>query len=98
MQEVGAMLQRLELPALITVSKVEVSPDLKHAKVFITCLPSDEKTIEQVLEIIGDQRYDLQGEINRKLVMRVVPRMHFVIDHSQEYASRINDLLRKANE
>ena len=96
-QEIGAYLQKLELPSLTTISKVEVTPDLKWGKVWITVM-GDETKQETVLAILKAQLFDLQGELNRKFKMKFVPRVKFVIDHGQEYASHINDILRKANE
>lgn len=96
-QEIGAYLQKLELPSLTTISKVEVTPDLKWGKVWITVMGDDDKQAE-VLAILEENMFDLQGELNRKFKMKFVPRVKFVIDHGQEYASHINELLRKSNE
>lgn len=90
----GELLERLEMPSLTTISKVEVSPDLKHAKVWITILEGESKE-QQVLDFLEEEMYDLQGELNRKFTMRNVPRISFFVDHSEEYASHINELLRK---
>lgn len=96
-QEIGEYLLQLELPALTTISKVEVTPDLKWCKIWITVM-GDEKKQAEVLENLRSKLYDLQGELNRKLTMKFVPRVKFVIDHGEEYAAKINELLRKANE
>ncbi len=96
-QEIGAHLLQLELPALTTISKVEVTPDLKWASVWVTIM-GEEGIQLQVLEKLNESLYDLQGDLHRKLTMKFVPRIKFVIDHGEEYAAKINDLLRKANE
>ncbi|HEX9503649.1 MAG TPA: 30S ribosome-binding factor RbfA [Patescibacteria group bacterium] len=96
-QEIGDYLLQLELPALTTISKVEVTPDLKWCKVWITVM-GDEKLQAQVLETLREKLYDLQGELNRALAMKFVPKVKFVVDHGEEYAAKINDLLRKAKE
>ncbi len=94
-REAAAFLNQLELPHFTTVHKVEASPDLKHAKVWITILPDSPATNSQILELISQQLYVWQGELNRKLKMRNVPRMAFAVDHSTEYASHINQLLKQ---
>ncbi|MGE5392757.1 MAG: 30S ribosome-binding factor RbfA [Candidatus Saccharibacteria bacterium] len=93
-QTLGDMLERIDLPSMTTISKVEVSPDLKHAKVWITVLEGESKE-QQVLDFLANELYGLQGELNRKFTMRNVPRISFFVDHSEEYASHINELLRK---
>ncbi len=96
-QEVGEFLARMELPALTTISKVEVTPDLKWGKIWITVM-GDKKKQEEVLETLKEKMFDLQGELNRAMSMKIVPRIKFVIDHGEEYAAKINELLRKAHE
>lgn len=95
-QEVGIYLNLLELPALTTISKVEVTPDLKWCKVWLTVMGGKQYQ-NKVLEELEDNLYDIQGEINRKLEMKIVPRVKFVIDHGEEYAAHINELLKKAH-
>jgi ribosome-binding factor A len=97
-RHLGSAMQELELPFLVTISKVEVTPDLKHAKVWITVLPSGEENEAQVLDILASNRYELQGRLLKELVMKNVPRAHFEIDHSQEYAAHINEILKKNDE
>ena len=93
-KEVAQYLARTELPALTTISKVEITPDLKWGKIWITVM-GDALVHKQVLAELGEHMYDLQGELNRKLTMKFVPKIKFVIDHGEEYAAHINDLLRK---
>jgi len=97
-KEVGPMLIELELPGLVTVSKVETSDDLNHAKIWITVMPAGEHQEKEVLKLIGESLYKMQGELNRKLRMRAVPKIAFTIDHSEEYADHINKLIRKSKE
>ena len=96
-KEVGEFLIREELPSLTTISKVEVSPDLKWCKVWITIMGPTSKQ-EKVLNILKSEVVDLQHNLNRKLTMKFVPRISFVLDHGEEYAARINELLRKTHD
>src|SRR3989344_5233146 len=89
-KEIGPQLLALELPAMVTVSKVETTPDLKHAKVFITIFPSDKETEKGVMDAIHEALREMQTELNKKLTMKFVPRIAFKPDYSQEYASHIN--------
>lgn len=96
-EEVGDFLLHLELSALTTISKVDVTPDLKWCKVWITIL-GDIKTQKQVMSQLVKNLRDMQNGINQKLKMKFVPRISFVIDHGEEYADHINQLLKKTNE
>ncbi|MBX4191772.1 MAG: 30S ribosome-binding factor RbfA [Candidatus Doudnabacteria bacterium] len=96
-QEIGDYILLLELPALTTISKVEVTPDLKWCKTWITIM-GDQKNQDKVMDVLNENLRDLQKELNQNLTMRFVPKVKFVVDHGEEYAAKINELLRKAND
>lgn len=96
-KEIGDYLIQLELPALTTISKVEVTKDLKWCKMWITVM-GDKKIQDEVMNVLAENLYDLQGQVNRKLSMKFVPKIKFVLDHGEEYAAKINELLREAKE
>ncbi len=95
--EVGQFILHLELPALTTISKVQVTPDLKWCKVWITIM-GEEAVQNEILQILISHLKELQAGLVDKLTMKFVPRIKFVVDHGEEYASHINELLKKANE
>lgn len=97
-KEVGSMLKKLELPAMTTISKVEVAPDLKWSKIGITIFSKDPSEEQEVMRVLAEYLYDMQGELVQKFNMKNVPRIKFVIDKAEEYADKINRLLREANE
>ena len=96
-QEVGQFMTELELPSLTTISKVEVTPDLKWSKIWITIM-GDEVQQKETLGILRSKAREFQENLNHKLSMKFVPRIKFIIDHGEEYAAKINELLRKAKE
>lgn len=91
-------MQHLELPFLTTITRVEVSEDLKYAKVWISVLPAGEENEKQILATLKENIYDLQGGLNRKMETKITPRISFAVDHSGEYASHISDLIKKTHE
>jgi ribosome-binding factor A len=95
--EVGEYIKQLEVPALTTISRVEVTPDLKWCKVWVTIL-GDIKSQEKVLVVLNESLRHMQRELNQKMTMKFVPKIKFVVDHGEEYAARINELLRKTKE
>lgn len=75
---------------LLTITGVDVSPDLEHAKVYYSVVGQSE---DQVLPLLKGEIYELQGLLNRTLRMRKVPRIAFFADRSGEYAQHISQLI-----
>lgn len=96
--ELGRLLSEVELPHLTTIREIEVTPDLRFAKVWLSILPDTEETEGTILDLLQSQVYNWQGVLNRKLGMKIVPRISFAVDHSGEYASHINDLIKKTSD
>ena len=84
-----------EGPGIVTVSKVEASRDLKWAKVWISIIGGDDDRIFKILE---HHLYDIQGELNRSLSMKVVPRLQLFLDTSPRYAQHIDELIKQVHE
>lgn len=81
---------------LITVSGVEVTRDLAHAKVYVTLL--GEGDIEQSLTILRKASGFLRRELGRRMLMRQVPELRFLHDTSIETGFRMDELIREAVE
>ena len=50
------------------------------------------------MEIIKKNIYDIQGELNRKIDLKLIPRLQFFLDTSPRYAQHINELIKKVHE
>jgi ribosome-binding factor A len=79
-----------EHKALVTISKVEVTRDLRHAKVWLSILGGND---DAILKTIAQNTYAIQGEINRSLKMKLVPRLHFALDTSPRFAQHISEII-----
>ncbi|MCD4679844.1 MAG: 30S ribosome-binding factor RbfA [Bacteroidales bacterium] len=81
--------------AMITVTKVLVSPDLSIAKVYLSLFATNDK--DELLIKIKRQaksiRYDLGKKIRNQI--RVIPELHFFIDDSLDYIDNIDKLLEE---
>ncbi len=77
----------------VTVTRVEMSPDLCYAKVFVSVL-GDEQT--QAATFIGLERAlrFIRSELGRRIRLRQVPEIHFKPDDSIAQSQRINELLK----
>lgn len=93
-QELGRALTReIELPldTLVTVGRVDTSPDLEHTRVWLKIYPIEQS--DRVFEIIQRQIYFIQKVLNRRLVMKFTPKIVFEIDRSEDAADRILHVL-----
>lgn len=80
---------------LVTVSRVQISNDMRWAKVWISILGGDDK---KVFATIKRNIYDIQGEVNQELHMKLLPKLQFVLDTTPRYAQRIDELIREIHE
>jgi ribosome-binding factor A len=81
---------------MITVSEVEVSRDLAHAKIFITFYCDDQSKIKADMERLQDAKSFVRGLLGKRIRMRNVPAVHFFQDNSIMEGARISALVNKA--
>jgi ribosome-binding factor A len=79
---------------MVTITAVETSPELDHARVFINTLGDDEEK-EQAVEGLRSASPFIRSQLSRRLHIRRVPELHFQIDRVLEEANRIEALLRE---
>lgn len=93
-QEVATILSRdVEFPRsfFVTVSRAEVADDAESAKVWISVMPATHE--EAALKIIKAKIVDIQDILNKRLVMKFVPKLTFHVDSSTERAAQIMTIL-----
>ncbi len=80
---------------MVTVTRVNITPDLQQARIFLSVYPSTEKKdFERVLgEHGGHVRHELGNRIRYQL--RAVPELHFFMDDSLDYLDNIDRLLKQ---
>jgi ribosome-binding factor A len=97
-QEIGAMLagelKDPRLAGLATVTEVRVSPDLKQARVHVSVV-GDEAEKAAVLKGLTAAAGFIRHELSERLQMRRAPEVAFVLDRSEEYGQRIEELIRQ---
>jgi ribosome-binding factor A len=88
--------QELKDPAIgfVSLSDVEVTRDLSHAKVFITVFEPEKA--KESLQALSRAATFLRRRLGQELRLRHVPELHFVHDDSVEKGSHIDDLIAKA--
>jgi ribosome-binding factor A len=90
------LLQGLKDPRLhmATVSYVDMSPDLRHARVYISRLGSE---AEQDAALAGFERAAgfIRGQLSKRLKLRYIPQLTFVLDTGIAYGVRIASILNE---
>ncbi|MDO8494902.1 MAG: 30S ribosome-binding factor RbfA [bacterium] len=98
-EEIGKILLReldFDADAIVTVTRAIVSEDRNHAKIYVSVLPS--QFAEEAMEAIKKQVYFLQQALNKKMRIRPVPRIAFVLDRTEEEAARIEKIIDETKE
>ena len=77
----------------ITITEVNVSPDLKNAKVYIMPLGGENKF--EVLDSLNKANGRIKKFISNNINLRQIPKLQFRIDETFEYAKNIENILQK---
>ena len=100
-QEISQLLSRQikdpRLNAVVTITQVETSSDLRTARVFLSVL-GDQKTRESALEGIQSAATFLRRELRDRLTLRYTPFLTFVLDDSLENADHLLRLMDRIHE
>ncbi len=92
------LLKEADLPTdvLVTVSRVDTTPNLRAATIWIYSTPLEQG--QDVVELLQKQLYDLQGSLNKKLSLKPLPRIQLRLDEGASYAERIEKKLAELKE
>jgi len=95
-QEISELLQRQvkdpRLSNFIAVTEVSTSPDLKSAKIFVSCLDSEEKK-QETLNALTSASGFFRSELFKRLRLRHIPELSFQWDDSIERGSHLLQLI-----
>jgi ribosome-binding factor A len=78
-----------------TIMHVDVTPDLRHAKVFVSVM-GDEEEKQASVEALQRASGFIRGRVGREVTLKRLPELHFEIDRTLERAARIEELLDRA--
>ncbi len=77
---------------MTSISAVEVAPDLKTAKIFVSVL-GDDAAKENTMKGVKSAAPFLRSQLAKNLNLRNTPDLHFVLDDSIEYGIRMTNLI-----
>lgn len=78
----------------VTVTDVEVTPDLREARVFVSVLGEPGQAKESLAGLQSAAKY-IRGLLGRRIDLRVVPQLSFTLDRSLERGSRVLELMHE---
>jgi ribosome-binding factor A len=81
---------------LVTITAVEMTDDLKHARIFFSVV-GDEDARRRSLAGLQSAAGFLRREVGRRLQLRYAPELTFRLDPTPERAQRLTDLLHSTN-
>ena len=79
---------------MITITSVDVSPDMTHAKIFFTVLEKDK--LQDTLEGLKRSAGFLRAQLAKRVQMYTTPELRFVYDESVERGDRLSRLIDEA--
>jgi ribosome-binding factor A len=90
---VHAAVREHALPS-VSVSDVEITRDMAHAKVFVTALQAERSN--EAVKGLKEHAREIRFKLAHMVKMRHVPELHFHYDDSVDRGERIDQLLRSA--
>lgn len=81
---------------LVTVQQVDVTPDLKHAHVFVSAIGAAAEQ-HQAIAQLHSVRVEFQRELAKRVVLKYTPYLHFKLDAAAERGDRILQILSGLN-
>lgn len=81
---------------MTSVMAVEVTPDLKFAKIFISVLGSEEEK-EKTMEGLKKSASFARGQLARRMNLRNTPELTFILDNSIEYGVTMSKRIDEVN-
>lgn len=93
------IMKRLKDPRVgfVTITQVEVTRDLRRAKVYVSVMGSEEEKISS-LDGLRSAKSFIKRELGKRIRLKFMPELDFVYDGSMEHAFRIESILKELRE
>ena len=90
-------LKNPNLPSFVSISRVEVSRDLQHAKIFVSVIGEDAIKAKAV-RILKSSAGFIASSASKKVRLRYFPELVFILDDTVDKQMKINDLISSIEE
>ena len=95
--ELGQILQKEikdpRIAGLVSVTNVDVSPDLRRAKIFVSIYGNQDSERDAMLALASAKSF-MRHELGQRLALRYAPDLDIHLDHSLAYADQVSRLLK----
>ena len=85
------------IPEFISITNVDVSRDLKYAKVYVSIFQQNADK-EAAIKGLNNSAGFVRREIGRRVQLRYIPEFTFILDDGIKQGAYINDIIAKINE
>jgi ribosome-binding factor A len=86
-----------EPAVLVTVTAVDISPNLKQCHVYVSVIGASYQKSDVIAEL-EEHRTSLQRELSKRVVLKYTPHLHFKLDNSIERGSRVIEIIQDLDE
>ena len=99
-EEISLLVRKLKDPRIgfVTITGVEVTDNLRHAKVYVSVMGEDETARAETLEGLHSAAGFIRRELGRVLTIRRIPELAFRYDESVERGTRMDALLNNLHD
>ncbi len=81
--------------AIISVTKVYTTPDLKYAKVYLSILADSPERRDEALYAVNRSKLFIKNMLKERVNMRLVPELNFILDDSVDYSIKIDGIINE---
>lgn len=85
------------MSSMVSVTRVEVTPDLKYAKAYVSVFDEPER-VKDTMAALSSAEGFIRARLNDKIKLRRIPNLTFIYDDSIEYSIQISKLIDEVHE
>ena len=94
---ISSELRDPRIKGMISITSIDVSPDLEHATVYVSILAEEAKQKPRSLAALNNAAPFLRRQLMARVHIRRVPTFEFEADHTIEEGARMLDLMKKVS-
>ncbi len=83
---------------LLSVTRVELTPDLKMGTVYVSHIDKDEKTRQNSIKFLRRKEKKIRAIVTKSLPLKIIPEFRFREDSSLKEAARVNRIMKELQE
>lgn len=86
----------LKSGVFLTIFKVDTTSDLRYTNIFVSVFP--EREGEYAMVALKNERNNIQKALNKRLQMKIIPKIVFKLDKTEAQADEIEKILREIDD